>query len=440
MTISYKDNFCDPSRIEHRGISEKHIEFGDYTLSHYKLPLQTEKGDPFDQPIALRNGNYLLFNGEIFNYPEKYKNDVEFLVDYFSVPFWENRIGSKSYNEWDGFWAICIITPDKVYAFTDPLGKKQLYYKNGCISSEIKPLLKSDSREPLFSFDEIQSTPLTPFKGVLRVLPNKLHIFEGTEVKVRPEELYDLDRFPSPEWATLEEHLHESIKRRMVNRLDSNTLFVSGGLDSTIILYHLCKMGVERDFQLLTIQNSEDEKYISVLEKFFGVSIERIPGGPLGYPDLTKVISGYEHPLERGSLFPQYHLCSKSRGSVLYSGDGADELFSGYRRALVQDTQFFDVFVEIPYYHNLRLDRVSMLFTKELRSPFLGHEVVRFALNLPYEDRIGKKILKEIYKGKIPQEIIDRKKTPLRDERMFLDRKGYIEEFKRMFNKTKFIP
>lgn len=55
-----------------------------------------------------------------------------------------------------------------------------------------------------------------------------------------------------------------------------------------------------------------------------------------------------------------------------------------------------------------------MQFTKEIRNPFLSKEIIEFALSLSYKKRKNKKYLKEIYKNKIPIEIIERKKMPLR--------------------------
>jgi len=436
IAIKYKDHTCSANKISHRGIYGKGKQFGDYLMTHYKLPLQTEPGDEFDQPIRLRNGNYLLFNGEIFNAPKEFKNDVEYLVDFFSKPNWLESIGGAEYNHWDGFWAICIVTHDKVYAFTDPLGKKQLYFRDGCISSEMKPLLSNSNKDPRFDQDEVIATSVTPFHGVSRILPNRLYWFKGTQANRSSRELFDLRR-PSKD-KDLVRMIHNSVEKRLINTLDQNTLFVSGGLDSTIILSHLHSLGVADDFQLLSVDNYKDSEFLSCIESYFGYKVDVIPSEPYSEDQLRKAIKVYEYPLERGSLLQQFRLCSKVKGSVIYSGDGADELFSGYSRAQIHDSQNFDVFVELPYYHHLRLDRIPMHFTKELRSPFLDHEIVRFALNCPYEYRKGKKILKELYKGSIPDEIINREKSPLREESMIRDRNSYIEKIKTTFNQINY--
>jgi asparagine synthase (glutamine-hydrolysing) len=119
-------------------------------------------------------------------------------------------------------------------------------------------------------------------------------------------------------------------------------------------------------------------------------------------------------PIDLGSVIPQYYLFQDIKDKIVLTGDGADELFSGYRRAYEYDSQGSDVFEELPFYHLIRLDRMSMNFTIECRNPFLGHEVIKKALSIPWKDRIGKKILKKEFFGLIPDEILFRKKEPLK--------------------------
>ena len=145
-----------------------------------------------------------------------------------------------------------------------------------------------------------------------------------------------------------------------------------------------------------------------------------------------------ETPIDLGSVVPQYHLFQaikeSTRTRIVISGDGADELFGGYRRINEYDSHIFH---ELTYYHLPRLDKMSMAHTLELRSPFLNHDIVRFALNLPFEERKNKKILKDTFKGLIPDSIIERSKLALKNEKIVEDPLQYRKKVVDLF--TKFI-
>ena len=210
----------------------------------------------------------------------------------------------------------------------------------------------------------------------------------------------------------LYERMQRSVEDRLINRRDGITMFISGGLDSTIILHHLMESSIPSSkIELLTIENGEEE-YIGIIEKYYGLRVRRIPIDNGLYKE---AILSYEHYLDYGSLLPQYCLFKNSINTVILTGDGADELFSGYNRAQLWDTQKYDVRTELPYYHHVRLDRCSMAHTKEARNPFLSKDVISYAMNCTYEERRGKKVLKDTYRGYIPKQIIERKKLPLRD-------------------------
>ena len=136
-----------------------------------------------------------------------------------------------------------------------------------------------------------------------------------------------------------------------------------------------------------------------------------------------------ESHIDLGSVIPQYHLFDavKRFGGyrIFLSGDGADELFGGYKRIHEYDSQKSDVFDELSYYHLPRLDKMSMAHTLELRSPFLNLDLVRFALHLPLEWRKDKKILKDTFAPLLPDEIVNRKKAPLKNPKIKEDKIAY---------------
>ena len=118
---------------------------------------------------------------------------------------------------------------------------------------------------------------------------------------------------------------------------------------------------------------------------------------------------------------------------MVLTGDGADEIFGGYARNLNIDSWSYDVFKELPYYHNIRIDRMSMAFTKECRSPLMSLELVKHAKLLKWDDRKNKAALRKIYNGLLPDYITDAVKKPLRFKN---DKQMNKELIKKTFQKV----
>lgn len=413
ISITRRANAID--KIQHRGIESTQIAKGGWFLGHVRLPIQTEPGDGLAQPIELADDNgWLLYVGEIYSYPTRYSSDVEYLRDLFGANCLEDILLEA--NRWDGMWAICWYRKGQIIAFTDPLGKKQLYYNQfGEICSEITPLVSNFKDFDRYYQSEVFKwgynwDDRTPWNTVKRIMPNTVYSFDNMTVKptiIRNNYfnwgLGERSHFGKSTYAGgLRRLVERSVKRRaMYSKVPIGAL-VSGGLYSSIIASILHRMGP--GVNLYTVENNES-KFGMLLSEFLGVPITSL--GPISDDDcLERCLRHNETPIDLGSMIPQFRLMEKVREKVILTGGGADELF----RADDYDSQLSDVFQELPFYHMPRLDRASMRSTVELRSPFLGHDVVRFALRLPREYRTHKRILKEAFSDDLPQEIIDRPK------------------------------
>lgn len=433
--------------IQHRGTETVQITQGGWFLGHVRLPIQTEPGDDLAQPIELAGDNgWLLYVGEIYNYSRRYDSDVEYLRDLFGsqipgINCLEDIIHEA--NHWDGMWAICWYRRGQIIAFTDPLGKKQLYYNQfGEICSEITPLVSN-----LKDFDRYYQSEVfkwgynwddrTPWNTVKRIMPNTVYSFDSMSPKpmiIRNNyyrwgigERSHLRRAELVE--VLRGLVERSVKRRAMYSKISVGALVSGGLDSSIIASILHRMGL--GVNLYMVENNES-KFGMLLSEFLGVSITSL--GPIPDDDcLERCLRYNETPIDLGSMIPQFRLMEKVKEKVILTGDGADELFGGYRRVDDYDSQLSDVFQELPFYHMPRLDRASMRSTVELRSPFLSHEIVKFALNLPREYRTHKRILKDAFSDVLPQEILDRPKEPLKCRSIRQDPMAYRKKCHEIF-------
>jgi len=449
--------------IAHRGIEHNVVYKDDLCLVHHRLPIQTVDGDSWSQPIQIGEDRWLLFNGEIFNYGD-HESDTAYLQKLFSsFQFGGIGILQALYDphivSWDGFWAIVLVDTKKreLYAFTDPLGKKCLYRnEKGEICSEIKGLYEEKSRPDMDRsfFSGITKfgylpTDQTPFIGIKKLEPNRFYQWNldcPQKIEVS-DPYYNFNFFDAGlrtyddrcEW--LFNKMESSVEARLLSKNYPTSLLLSGGLDSSIIAGLLLKLGADVDFY--SISNGEDEEYVKACEYYWNVESKRLSydidiESEEGKKNLIEIYKKWnESPVDMGSVIPQYHLFDAiKRGSntrIVISGDGADELFGGYRRMNEYDSQQSDIFHELTYYHLPRLDKLSMAHTLELRSPFLNHDIVRFAINLPLEERKNKKILKDTFKGLVPDSVIERSKLALKNKMIVEDQISYRKEIIKLY-------
>ena len=437
--------------IKHRGIEKTVIEKNGVFLCHHRLPIQTADGDDWNQPKEIAPGIFLMFNGEIFNYDRSfYSSDTDYLCNLFSI----YRGGSfemfcamfiPHVQTWDGFWAITLYDANTqdIIAFTDPLGKKPLYYnEKGEICSEIKGLAYNQSPIDQTFISEVKkwgynTNNRTPYADVKRFLPNTIYYYNlnSSEFKTTYPEYYKLWNHPISQLIgkSYEDHMEwlwakmfESVKNRLISKNYPISLLISGGLDSSIIAAIL--EGTGSDVTWYSIENGESE-FVNILSQKFNKKVNF-----LQY-DMDESLNQEiyqvwnETPIDLGSVIPQYHLFKaikeNSDHRIVLSGDGADELFGGYKRIHEYDSQGSDIFDELSFYHLPRLDKMSMAHTLELRNPFLNLEIVNFALHLPLEWRKDKKILKDTFGPILPEEIINRKKAPLKNPGIKEDKLAY---------------
>lgn len=405
-------------QMAHRGIRSNVIDCKGYSLGHVRLPIQG-LSEEFDQPYSSIPEYYTCFVGEIFNHKEflpNSKSDIP-LVDFLLTGF----------HLLDGFWSIVYADPKQITVYTDHLAKKPLYIlrekQTLAICSEILPLL-SIAEEWDWDHHNLSTTakwgysaqPNTPFDIISKIPPNTRMTIDPItcEMKFLP-----YLSFPARPKQNLRLAIETAVKNRLVSDIPVS-LLLSGGLDSTIV-YQLVRQFTD-EITVFHIDNGEEE-YLNYLD-LSGIPIRKISLDTPSEPNtamfefiLTPALLSNQTPVDLGSMIQQYMIgkAIKKEGlSVAISGDGADELFGGYRRINTYDSQYSDIFDELVYYHLPRLDRQMMAHTVELRCPFLAPDVINNALALPYSQRINKNTLKEVFSDIVPKPIIDRAKEPLK--------------------------
>lgn len=348
------------------------------------------------QPVLLPDA-MVAWSGEIFN--KGHWSDEEVLSTVFKTRDFEG------FHSLDGFWSAIRVTSEGPQIFTDPLGLRPMYYcpKYQIASSELEPLRRLMGEVTLdevylsncikFGYDY---SGRTPYEGVYQMPPGSvLNLVSGSfkrywkwsKVRGNPEDL------------------KLTLDNAIQNRLYSDypvVMLLSGGLDSSIIYYSLKEHHLP--IQAFSIENGESQYLPEGVEL---LEIEEV--------SLTEAVRIMQAPLDLGSLLPQIAAARALRDKgfgICLTGDGADELFGGYSRAQVYDSQASDVFCELPYYHLPRLDRVMANASIQVRTPFLAPRVVATALRLSRSDRTMKQALKAAYGPLLPPEIVLRDKQP----------------------------
>jgi asparagine synthase (glutamine-hydrolysing) len=424
-------------RSRHRGFRSTTTSYfdGSVWLSHVRLPIQGTSEDD-DHPITYRDFDGAMV-GEVLNFRDfdpDATTDLRVVLRRWAE--WDDK--PMSLLPYDGFWSMVFVDKEKetVTVVVDPLGKKPLYMRtvpSVAISSEIDPLLEVGP----VTVDESYFGGVmkwgyvhdgsTPYREIRAVPRSRIIEFDrnGKVKQIRP---YDV---VAPVEGDLRKMMETAVKNRLVSDVPVS-LLLSGGLDSTII-FELTKRHTT-DFTVFHVDNDESE-FLDYLDFPAGVKVVPIS---LEEVDVVDAIRSHQVPVDLGSVVPQYALGRAIRAqgfSVAISGDGADELFGGYRRAREFDSQHSDVFHELVHYHLPKLDRTMMASTVELRCPFLSWPVVCHALTIPWRHRHAKEELKQVFSDVVPQPILDREKIPLkirgiRGEKKIEWRRAMVEKFR----------
>jgi asparagine synthetase B (glutamine-hydrolysing) len=433
--------------MRHRGTCPPETAYHHaFALGHVRLPIQGDVKQPIQDfyPNDQGGGHFgramLAYNGELFNYDTaSYRSDARWLFERLKEvdDFQEHLSYDRILGNMDGFYSFAFINrKDELILATDYLAQKPVYYmldETGeriiSAASEIRGLIDEVKEHELDTYwistvRKFRYYPMTDGRTWHRRIKT---LFPGTMLVVQKDGSYhsqplnpvrrdmcpwNIDKNFNRAALELRDLLTEAVRTRVELSDVPVSVLLSGGIDSSAI-YKLAKSKCPRvNLNPFTFENGTDGEFVGLIDP--NTRILKEPGST---KNLSKVLRINEGPVDLGSMLPQYHLgqaiCEEGF-VVAISGDGADELFGGYRRAMDYDSQDSDVWSELVSYHLPRLDKMMMWSTVELRSPFLAKPVVEFALGLPWEWRQGKNLLKEAMRGVVPDEIIDRPKEPLK--------------------------
>ena len=210
----------------------------------------------------------------------------------------------------------------------------------------------------------------------------------------------------------------------------SNTIALSGGLDSTIIAYFLKEKKpnaiaiIAKDFV------ANDLVYCQRVSKEFDIplTINQVSTEDIlrAIEDTIKILKNFNDIEIRNNvvMYLAIKWAKEQNSAGIITGDGADELFAGYSFLINKSEDELDKEIQrICSVMHFPTQKIGNALGVVVESPFLDKKIVEFAKKIPSNLKIrdegnkrhGKWILRKTFEGKIPQQITWREKSPMQD-------------------------
>lgn len=381
-------------------------------LSHNRLSVIDPEGGAQPMTRVFDNKSYtIVYNGEIYNYPEL-KKELTALGAEFSTNcdteavLWSYIFfGQNCAEHLNGIFAFAVFDEDAhtLFLARDRFGIKPLFYAfdgtSFLFASEIKALLAHPNIRPKVGREGIWQllfmSPVTKngsgiFEGIYEIEPGYTAVFK--DGKLKKTRYWKLTAAPytkgSAEAAEEVSHLLcDAIVRQLRSDVPLCT-FLSGGLDSSVITavaadylkkkgqilstYSFEHQGNKKSFKSTLFQPQGDDEFATSLAAYLGTN-HTVLTCPTEREALylTDAVCARDFPGQADIDSSLYYYCGEVKKShtVALSGECSDEIFGGYPwfyRPEMLTRQFF------PWIHE-PFARAN-LFKEEFAHPKEGYE------------------------------------------------------------------
>lgn len=413
------------STIIHRGSSVfEYKVFEHIALWANRLPIQWR--DHGTQPLSNEDHTiWAIQNGEIFNYDDM-RGKLEELWHNFSSQcdtellchlYEEYGVDAVNYLDSEMFaFVIYDAVHNAIYAGRDPLWVKPLFYAyhaDGSIhfASEMKQLVQFDDITTVYNF------------------PKGHYYFNGEFVAYKTFSLHDSHITFQEAHNGLTELLIAAVKKRVQTDLPIG-VFLSGGVDSSVVMEIAHRLHPHVTALIVGQPGASDYDHAVRLCKAYGYTYQTISSHIPTLEEIANIAyytESYEPLINRISISNDFasKLAQQLWLHVVLCWEWADELFGWYNEFSALDDTIVNKWSllltdGLERGHLLRVDRLAMKHTIEVRSPFLDTAIVDFALSLPWSYKIYKEnhniitkyLLRKVAAQFLPEYIVRRYKVP----------------------------
>jgi asparagine synthase (glutamine-hydrolysing) len=355
---------------------------------------------------------HVLYTGQLYNQRPEKQSDVAFFHDCF------DRYEEDAFAKLDGNFSAAIVRKnEEVILVRDHVGAIPIFYGRVNDTFYFATEMKALTAHIQFGIEELPPGHMvSSHKGLSRF---KAYTPQIPEI---PENVDTAARM-------LRELLIEAVEKRMPG---SDAVSLSGGLDSSIIAA-IAKQ-FNPDIKLFTVSvesnpgpDLENAKlmrdYLDLEHIIYTISdadIENVIGDCVWY------LESFDEDCISGILSNYYaSKIVKEYTNTVLVGEGADELFGGYRMVLkspkVKDEEHREHLAKkllaVSYNTALRrLDRGWMANGVDYRIPYLDKKLVDFSQNIPMkwkihgQKQVEKFILRLAFEDMLPEKIAKREK------------------------------
>ena len=335
-------------------------------LGHARLSI-IDTTESAAQPFTSADGRYVLvFNGEIYNYKEirsklankgyqfTTQSDTEVLL-YQLIEF-----GKAGINDLNGFFGFAFYdkAENSTLIVRDRFGIKPLHiYQDEhqlIFASEMKailqfPVTKSINQSSLqlyFKFNYIPQ-PFSILENFEKLNPGEL--LEIKDLKIKKEKYYSIPYAPNhykftdykTAQNTLRDLLEESVAKRLVSDVPLGA-FLSGGIDSSVIVALASKHTDNLNTFSIGYKDEplfDETKYAKLVAEKYKTNHTafELTNDDL-YGQLNQVLEYTDEPFadSSGLAVNILSMHTRKKATVALSGDGADEIFSGYNKHMAE--------------------------------------------------------------------------------------------------------
>lgn len=315
------------------------------------------------QPMATPDDKLVtIFNGEIYNFREL-RSELQAQGHVFQTDS-DTEVILHGWRQWgplciehfDGMFAFALYDDDAktLYLGRDRLGVKPLYYaevSDGSLifASELKGLLahpllrRRPSEQAVEDFLALGYVPDDAcFVAGVKKLPAGHYLMARRGLPLEePRSYWDVSFAPKRRKTEAAEEelaslMGEAVRSRMISDVPLGA-FLSGGVDSSSVValmaeasrgaVETCSIGFDQaDYDETTYADQIAERFATNHRKRIVASDD--------FALIDTLVEGFDEPFADASALPTYRVCELAREKVTVSlsGDGADEIFAGYRR------------------------------------------------------------------------------------------------------------